>query len=65
MKTEIPLNRYRSTRVKDGYGGYTEVLGNAKVIYGFIRVDQNETILVTKKLTDVKVDDIIEYERNE
>ena len=54
-----PVNRYRPTRIRDGTGGWTDVLGVPVIIYGALQVHKTETLMVVNSGEDVKVNDIL------
>jgi len=59
MMPMSPVRRYRPTRVRDGVGGSTEVLGEPVTIYGALTVNAGETFLIVNSDEDVLVKDII------
>jgi len=59
MMPKSPVYRYRPTRVRDGVGGSTEVLGTPITVYGALTVNAGEVVLIVDAGEDVLVKDII------
>ena len=56
---QTPYLRYRPTRTADGRGGFVPTLGASKAIWGFIRLHENQAILVCDSREDVYPEDIV------
>ena len=54
-----PHIAYRPTRASDGEGGYNEVLGVGRTIWGRVKVDAKEVIMAVKAPEPVKIGDIV------
>jgi hypothetical protein len=54
------LYLYRPARVSDGAGGFTETLGDATELYGWLEIQANRTLLIYERAADVRVGDLVE-----
>jgi len=64
MIPNTAINRYRPTKVSDGVGGSTVVLGTPVVMYGALKVDGNEVILTLPSAEDVLINDVFSVKEN-
>ena len=64
MIPNIALNKYRPTRVSDGAGGSTEAYGDPTIIYGSLRVNGTEVLLIIPTDEDVLINDVFCVKEN-
>jgi hypothetical protein len=60
MPAFYPYKIYTPTRVTDNMGGYSEVLGSGRVVWGALIVHKNITSLTIDAFEAAQIDDIID-----
>jgi hypothetical protein len=56
---QIPIVRYRPTRVSDGAGGWIDTLDAGLALFGALTIHDLEIDCFVERLEDVRIDDLI------
>ena len=55
----IPITRFRSTRVSDGAGGFTETMDSALECYGVVSLANNQEVVIVNRHEVIRPEDVI------